>query len=615
MANLNATKQSAGSPGDCGESNSSRQARASINPLIFIPLETITAIWFYVPGLCYRCGVPRPEKTIRVLEDCFSFLHVSKRLAKQRISLAKKRHDKHFLYNLNIHNPSPDPKGDDSKLTELLPPRRKWRRPSHEKRLGKTSSAITENSIIHAIQKASKAEDWHIKLTNFHREIFTQVCGWRKPHFKISKVTLVPKDETADPPTFRPISTFNLSDQVIIGIAAKYLRSIIDPLLTGSSYAFRCGSHEAPPLAHHDAVDDLIKYIMKHQQKILYVAECDIQKFFDSVSHNIAKRELDNLLKILRKNRTFYDKRILKIFNGYLDAYTFQSTVQSFSQKQNKKVPWVEKELRQIYEGNLPRDIGVPQGGALSPVIANIVLHSADIAVQNEARRWGRDDYFYGRYCDDMVIASPNQEFTAALYKSYLNRLEELKLPYHPPKEINQYSSKFFEEKSKEPYPFGSLRLGGVSPWLAFLGYHIRYDGTLRIRKASITKEIEKQKKLYIDVIKSASKNGVRMRVTKQQALHRVRQRLIAMSVGRVDINLHGPITEHEMCWVSGFKLLKSHKHICSQIKVLDRTREHFLYQLKKRLPKTPLPTNPPQQKSVYRYYGRPFSYFDQFDF
>jgi hypothetical protein len=209
----------------------------------------------------------------------------------------------------------------------------------------------------------------------------------------------------------------------------------------------------------------------------------------------------------------------------------------------------------------------------------------------------------------------PDEKITKALFFAYKQALRRLRLPYHAPVKVDKFCRQYFDFKSKDVYPFGPPKIGATSPWIAFLGYHIRYDGKLRVRKSSLSKEIEKQVAIYRDVLRSIDLHGVKMRITARQAHHRARMRLIAMSVGKARIHNHGPDADHEMCWVNGFELLKKYPHVRSQLRTLDRVRARLLTKLRfkllsaQRLP----PDTKKSAKEILKFYGRPFSYFAQF--
>ena len=75
--------------------------------------------------------------------------------------------------------------------------------------------------------------------------------------------------------------------------------------------------------------------------------------------------------------------------------------------------------------GRVAAEVGVPQGGAISMLIANWVLDIADRRVE----RWGDESLFYARFCDDIVIAHPDRRKCRAARDRYLRALERLLLP------------------------------------------------------------------------------------------------------------------------------------------------------------------------------------------
>ena len=53
---------------------------------------------------------------------------------------------------------------------------------------------------------------------------------------------------------------------------------------------------------HHDAIALISEYLSKHKNRQIYVAECDMQKFYDTVDHEIVSQEFLNLLSIVKTN-------------------------------------------------------------------------------------------------------------------------------------------------------------------------------------------------------------------------------------------------------------------------------------------------------------------------
>jgi retron-type reverse transcriptase len=102
----------------------------------------------------------------------------------------------------------------------------------------------------------------------------------------------------------------------------------------------------------------------------------------------------------------------IRIFESYLKSYPFVhhslplNKDQSFFEKfhiQNGEFEWIDKELNEkhYYKSMYRERIGVPQGGALSGLIANIVLDYAD----KKVLEFDDGKLLYIRYCDDMILA------------------------------------------------------------------------------------------------------------------------------------------------------------------------------------------------------------------
>ncbi len=107
---------------------------------------------------------------------------------------------------------------------------------------------------------------------------------------------------------------------------------------------------------------------------------------------------------------------------------------------------------------------------------------------------------------------------------------------------------------------------------------------------------------------------GRKIRKNKRQITHRLRQKLISMSVGRIRLSSSGDLPK-PMCWSSGFAGLQSSKAVLSWLKVLDRQWERQIARVGRRLASL-APTYGVQQKKltlVLPYYGAPFSYWGQF--
>ena len=144
-------------------------------------------------------------------------------------------------------------------------------------------------------------------------------------------------------------------DRVIQQAIAQVLTPIYEPKFAETSYGFR------PKRSTHDALRKCREYLEAGR---VWTVDMDLEKFFDTV--NQAK-----LMEILA--RDIKDGRVLSLIHKYLRAGA---------------VEWGRFE---------DTEVGVPQGGPLSPMLGNIMLNELDHELERRGHR-------FVRYADDMVI-------------------------------------------------------------------------------------------------------------------------------------------------------------------------------------------------------------------
>ena len=167
----------------------------------------------------------------------------------------------------------------------------------------------------------------------------------------------------------RPLGIPTVTDRVIQQAIAQVLVPIFDPTFSDSSFGFR------PGRSAHDAVKQVSRYITEGYK---VAVDIDLSKFFDSVNHDILMN------RVARRTR---DKRLLRMIGKYLRA-------------------GVE------IEGKIhPTTKGVPQGGPLSPLLANIVLDDLDKELEKRGHR-------FARYADDFIILVRSQRAAERVIES-----------------------------------------------------------------------------------------------------------------------------------------------------------------------------------------------------
>lgn len=206
----------------------------------------------------------------------------------------------------------------------------------------------------------------------------------------------------------RPLGIPSILDRIVQELVRMVIEPILEAQFFDHSYGFR-------PMRDATHAIARVQYIL-WQAKCTYAVEGDIRAFFDNVNHNI-------LLKKLWKMGV-RDKRILMLIKKMLQAGI----------------------LHEI-EVN---DLGVPQGGIISPLLANVYLHDfdqyiaeqweqhpkqQDYANKNAActsmRKQGYPRYFLIRYADDWVILThsmENAQKIKELAKQFLERNGQLEL-------------------------------------------------------------------------------------------------------------------------------------------------------------------------------------------
>ena len=177
-----------------------------------------------------------------------------------------------------------------------------------------------------------------------------------------------------------------VTDRVVQQAIAQVLTPIFDPTFSESSFGFRPGRNA------HQAIRQVQAYV---KAGWCIAVDIDLAKFFDTVNHDV----LMNLL-----GRTIGDKRLLALIGRYLRAGVL------------------------VGECTEPSEVGTPQGGPLSPLLANILLDQLDLELQRRGHR-------FARYADDMIILVKSPRAAQRVMQSITRYLEHcLKLKVNPAK-------------------------------------------------------------------------------------------------------------------------------------------------------------------------------------
>jgi group II intron reverse transcriptase/maturase len=192
----------------------------------------------------------------------------------------------------------------------------------------------------------------------------------------------------------RPIGIPTLEDKVVQQAVRMLLEPIYEAEFLGFSYGFR------PGRSQHDALGALAKAISR---QVNWVLDADIRSFFDTLDHEWLQKFVGHRIG---------DTRLLRLLSKWLKAGVME-----------------EGQLHEVTEGT-------PQGGVISPLLANVYLHYVlDLWVQQwRKQRHVRGEVYIVRYADDFVVGLQNDRDVTALRTALAERLAKFGLELHPEK-------------------------------------------------------------------------------------------------------------------------------------------------------------------------------------
>jgi len=180
----------------------------------------------------------------------------------------------------------------------------------------------------------------------------------------------------------------SVEDKLVQIMLKKILEQIYEAEFLDVSYGFR------PKLSCHDAIKALDRAVIT--KPINYIVEVDIKGFFDNVNHYWLQRCLEE--KII-------DRNLLWLVRKFLKAGVVEDGKQ------------------------LTTDVGTPQGGVISPLLANIYLHYVlDLWFKKEIKSQAKGHIELIRYCDDFVVCCESEKDAKNFLELLHTRLEKFGL-------------------------------------------------------------------------------------------------------------------------------------------------------------------------------------------
>ncbi len=214
----------------------------------------------------------------------------------------------------------------------------------------------------------------------------------------------------------RKLGIPTVSDRVAQMVVKRYLEPKLEPLFHADSYGYR------PFKSAHDAVGQA----RQRCWRFAWVLDLDIKGFFDNISHEL-------MMRAVRKHAR--EKWVVL----YIER-------------------WLKAPAQDEHGGLTPRDKGTPQGGVISPLLANLFLHYA--FDQWMARQ--HPDLPFERYADDAIVHCRSREEAERVREEITRRLAECEL------ELNAQKTKIVYCKDED------RRGNHEHEKFTFLGYEFR---------------------------------------------------------------------------------------------------------------------------------------------
>jgi group II intron reverse transcriptase/maturase len=217
-------------------------------------------------------------------------------------------------------------------------------------------------------------------------------------------------------------------DRVVQQAIAQVLTPIFEKQFSDNSYGFR------PGRSAHDAIRKCQDTISEGYK---YVVDMDLEKYFDTVNQS-------KMVEVL--SRTIKDGRVISLIHKYLRAGVI---------------------IKHKFEET---EVGVPQGGPLSPILSNIMLNELDKELERRGHR-------FVRYADDLIVFCKSRRSAKRTYENILPYIEK------------QLFLKVNREKTAVDYV-------GKVKFLGFAFYRYKGKARVRIHPKSVAKMRNKVREL-----------------------------------------------------------------------------------------------------------------------
>ena len=192
----------------------------------------------------------------------------------------------------------------------------------------------------------------------------------------------------------RPLGVTALEDKIVQRATVEVLNAIYETDFLGFSYGFR------PGRSQHNALDALYTGLLT--RKVNWVLDADIRGFFDTISHEWMVKFVEHRIA---------DRRVVRLIQKWLNAGVLEDGKRTYN------------------------DEGTPQGGNISPLLANLYLHYVfDLWAKHWRQTQARGDMIVVRYADDFVVGFQVKADAEKFLTELRARMAQFALELHPEK-------------------------------------------------------------------------------------------------------------------------------------------------------------------------------------
>jgi RNA-directed DNA polymerase len=192
----------------------------------------------------------------------------------------------------------------------------------------------------------------------------------------------------------RPLGIPTLEDKLVQRTTVEVLNTIYETDFLGFSYGFR------PGRSPHQALDALYAGLLT--KKVNWVLDLDIRGFFDAIDRGWLVQFVEHRIA---------DRRVVRLIQKWLNAGVLEDGTRRWS------------------------ETGTPQGGSISPLLANVYLHYAfDLWAQRWRKTQAHGDLIVVRYADDIIVGFQHRADAERFLAELRERLAKFGLELHPEK-------------------------------------------------------------------------------------------------------------------------------------------------------------------------------------